>query len=273
MQSIDLSPLHHITVSGPDAKSFLQGQLTCDLMTLEHNKITLGAYCDLKGRMVSLFHLYQHQEHYYLVMPQSLISLTAQTLNRYKLRAKVTISTDQATQTRLGIIAEAAELKPSWQSLAIGDIAVEQEVVIIRHRGDQPRFELIGSPAMLDQYLSTQELDATTPFSQWQLADIHAGQAFLDPSTAGLFLPQEVDLQKLGGVSFNKGCFLGQEVIARLHYRGKLKKVMQSITLDIPGTPGEILYNQQHQKIGQLICQANQDSYTTALCLVDRTSL
>ena len=190
--AFDLSPLSMVVVSGAQAETFLQSQLTCDVTYANHTSSLLSAHCNIKGRMVSLFYLFKQENTFCLLMPGDVVDIAAKALKKYAQFSKDVVITVETELPFVGVIDEPAD------------------IVLGRH----PHYGLKHSD-------NTKAEDA---FDDWQDAMIQNYHAWLTPETLGQLLPHDIELPKLGGVSFKKGCFIGQEIIARMEYLGKLKK-------------------------------------------------
>ncbi len=238
---IDLTDAYtNLVITGPQAETFLQGQVTCDVKAISENNSTLGAYCNLKGRMVSFFRIYRQGDAWHLILPTDLVEIAENALKHYARFSKVTIMREQPC--RIGLI----DPSPSLRSTSSTGGAVKDHTLkTIEHLGN--RVEYIGSAAAIAALQQTL-LPETQPgtLEAWHLAQINAGEAFLTPATSGEFLPHDINLPQLGGVSFTKGCFLGQEIIARMEYLGKLKKQMHQVTLP---TQEKIICSAGHQAL------------------------
>lgn len=227
----DLSHLGLIAVSGEDAESFLQGQFTCDVRELGDNNTRLGGFCNPKGRMLSNFLIYRHDGSYFLQMPLAQIEATLKRLRMYVLRAKVTVDDVSGDYARIGITGScAAEIlknleievpKETWK------LVDTKEVTVINLPGREPRFEVVGRVDQL-KAIWLESTGTATPVNPdfWALQDIRAGIPTVYPENAESFVPQMTNMQLINGVSFTKGCYTGQEVVARMQYLGKLKRRM-----------------------------------------------
>jgi folate-binding protein YgfZ len=240
---VTLAHLGLLRVSGPGAKQLLQGQLTCNLDEISSTESRLGAYCTPQGRMLSLFRIFQYEDDYYLQMPAAIVPDTLAALKKYAAFFKVTLSDGSQQLTRLsysGKTAE-AELLKRFASVpqAVDSGVLTEDVLIIKLPGETPHYELIGTPTALWALANTAESAENT----WKYLNISAGIPDLTASTIGKFLPHELNLPALNGVSFNKGCYTGQEIVARMHYRGQLKKhLFRGRTAGNP-TLGEDIYD------------------------------
>lgn len=236
---IDLQPVYEVVkVSGADAVTFLQGQLTCDISELD-NQVIWGAYCNIKGRVVALFRLFKHHQCCFLIVSQGLANKLIKTLQRYIFRAKVNVV--RADYYCYGLLQCPRTDCPEGQYM--------------------PQHEdyYLALPHQRGLFLTPQQLaDAYDNSNAWQQAAIALNEPQLYPQTCALFLPDELGLDALGAVSLNKGCYVGQEIIARMHYLGKAKKTMRQITHQIKAEPGATLYHDA-QAVGHIITSAATD--------------
>ncbi len=228
----DLSHRALIAVEGEDAFSFLQGQLTCDMNGISAERSRLAAWCSPKGRVLALFRCLRSDSGFLLELPEAQLESTLRRLNMYVLRARVSLESVSDHFAQLGLAGESApavlakRYGPAPQSP--DQVATTGDARIIRLRGDPPRFQFIGAPAEA-QALWESAADMLTPagFATWSLLNILAGV----PEVVGgdEHLPQMINLDVLEGLSFTKGCFVGQEIIARTHHLGRLKRRMYLI--------------------------------------------
>jgi folate-binding protein YgfZ len=225
-------PLTHLGVlefSGADAEAFLQGQLSCDVQGLAQGHATLGAYCTPKGRMLADFYLLRGAEGFSMVLPRSLIEAIQKRLRMFVLRSKVTVVDASETKVLLGA---AGPLAPA---------ALPQPIEI-----PQRRFLAIAQADEIDSVWS--KLSGTlTPVgtAAWEWLDIRSGVPIIVPETQDQLVPQMANLELIGGVSFTKGCYTGQEIVARSQYLGKVKRRMYLAKLEGGSAPrpGEPLFS------------------------------
>ncbi|MGH8713244.1 MAG: YgfZ/GcvT domain-containing protein [Casimicrobiaceae bacterium] len=243
----DLSPWAALQVAGPDATVFLQGQLTDDVAALAPDAAAYGAWCSPKGRMLVNFVIRRSGDAAYeLLLPASLREAIAKRLRMFVLRSRVTVSDDGGATVYLGIGGPGA-------SAAIGAaLAAVPAVHRVVSHGDAtvialpgPRYVVAsgagGAGACWERLAA-----AARPagFAAWRWLTIRAGIPVITPSTADLFVPQAANWDVLGGVSFQKGCYAGQEIVARMQYLGRLKERLALAHLDAgPPQPGERLYS------------------------------
>lgn len=204
-----------IQVSGAQAATFLQGQLSCDVEALADGRSTPGCYCTVKGRMLSLFTLVRRGSEYYLFLPQSMISPTLAQLKKYGVFSKVTIADVSALWRHL-VVSSVAGLPPAWPASSDHHFSATHP-----HYG---YVDVFTSTANGETLLTSLRRHAVllAP-EQWQQQQLRGGECWIYPETTEQFTPQALAFEKTGGVCFTKGCYLGQEIVARLHYLGKAK--------------------------------------------------
>ncbi len=264
----DLSHLGLIAAAGSDNESFLQGQLTCDVRQATPERSLVGAYCSPKGRALASFRLFRRGEDLYLELPRELLESTLERLRKYLLRTKATLA--DASDTRVGIGVAGPNAVARLTEILGGVPAAVNEVVqtaasesagitLIRLPGPTPRFELHGAMREIQPvWEALGPAFAPVGVEPWRLLDILAGIPTIYPETVEAFVPQMLNLQLLEGISFQKGCYTGQEVVARTHYLGKLKRRMYLARVDGPSPPrpGVPLFSPQadaSQSAGRLV--------------------
>ena len=248
-------PLLHrsqILVSGADAELFLQGQLSCDVRKLSGQRAQLCSYNSAKGRMLAVLLAWRTADGYLLETETELIEPLIKRLRMFVLRAKVSIELQPCA-----ILGWLGALPDPWQ-------ADDQDFVVTGLDEMQavgwpapasPRYSLSGPAAAVAQLCdSHQTLAAWGATQQWRAADIAAGLPTVFAGTQDHFVAQMANLDHWGGLAFDKGCYTGQEVIARLHYRGGIKRRMYSGAADITGLqPGADVYaNGESQAVGEV---------------------
>lgn len=214
-----------IIVEGADALTFLQGQCTCDFTKLTNSNTTLGAHCTPKGRMVSSFLAAKTAENQYTLRTHA---HTAQhllnALKKYAVFSKVSLHIEQ-TIACFGLLGHQATAKELVDTLSTNN-ARDQDTPFIHNAIQHTHaYEIWMDAAHLTA--NTQLNDLPTIGRQaWDLMLIRSGIGDVREPTIEELLPQEINLQLTGGVDFKKGCYTGQEIVARMHYRGNLKKHM-----------------------------------------------
>ncbi len=261
----DRSHLGMITAAGADADKFLQGQLTSDLRTLTHANTRLGGYCTPQGRLLAVLRLFRRAETVCLELPRPLLEPVRARLRRYVLRAKVRLEDHSDTVARIGVAGPraAALLQEHLPEVPAGvdDAVTAGGVTVLRLPGPWPRFQLLGEAATLQTlWPPLAEQSVTAGPDPWTWLDVQAGLPVIHDATSEAFVPQMVNLHRVGGLSFDKGCYAGQEVVARTQYLGKLKRHMRLAHLDAAAAPapGDGLYEhgQNGQSVGKVVAAA-----------------
>ncbi|NBQ69719.1 MAG: folate-binding protein [Nitrosomonadaceae bacterium] len=227
----DLSHHSVIRFSGEDAKTFLQNQLSCDIREINPNQAQYGSYCTPKGRILATFLLWQHHDDLLMQLPAGLSAAIQKRLTMYVLRAKVRLTDASNDLIRIGIAGpDAAMLIKDVTGLAYHcdhPLQVAHDGVLSALCLAPQRIELITpveNAPVLWQRLHQQAKPVGADC--WNWLDIESGIPVILPETQEMFLPQMVNLDAIGGVSFKKGCYPGQEIVARTQYLGKLKRRM-----------------------------------------------
>lgn len=247
----DLSHFALVEVTGEDATDFLQGQFSNDVRRVTEEHSQLSSHCTPKGRVLVSFRLFSRDGAYYLRLAQGLLEPALKRLRMYVLRSKVALEDRSDELARFGISGPDAQalLQSALPEVpADVDASVTTDgVTLIRIPGLKPRYEVYGVPARL-QPLWTQLAEKARPVGEdaWQLLDIHAGIPTVLPETTEAFVPQMINLHAIDGVSFRKGCYPGQEVVARMQYLGKLKRRMYRAHVDTEQrpAPGDALFSE-----------------------------
>lgn len=247
---VDLSDLGLIAADGPDAVDFLQGQLTNDVRELSDRHTQLSGYCSPKGRMLANLRLIRLDETYLLQLPRTRLEPILTRLKRFILRSRTRLTDVSDDWVILGIVGPGAarrlaDLCGPLPELGNG-LARFEELALIRIPGAPVRFQLLGPPNRVKaiwQELRGQAEPADTDY--WRLLDIRAGIPTVYTATAELFVPQMANMHLIDGVSFTKGCYTGQEVVARMQYLGRSKRRMYLAKVDseTPPRPGDELFS------------------------------
>jgi folate-binding protein YgfZ len=244
----DLSHRALIAARGADAEKFLQGQLSNDILAVNDARSQLSAYCNPKGRTLALFRIFRRDGLLYLALPEALLEPTLARLRKYILMSKVTLEPDTAL-AQMGYAArDDSPLRPLIDPLPEATDAATRigDITVLRVPGPHSRYEFIGPPAALAG-LWTTLADQATPVGNgaWELLDILGGVPVLHPETVEAFVPQMLNLDLFNGINFKKGCYTGQEIVARTHYLGKLKRRMYRLhcPADEAFPPATPLYN------------------------------
>ncbi|MEI7783513.1 MAG: folate-binding protein [Betaproteobacteria bacterium] len=250
---MDLPHMGVIQVAGADSVSFLQGQLTQDVALMGDDSARLAAYCNAKGRMqVSFIVIKRSAEELLLLCARDSVAPMVKRLSMFVLRAKVKISDATEKFRMIGLCGSAVDaLRPAaapWSRMDIGPAMV----VFLYPGADVSRacwLAPVGSPSP-----SGPEL----PLAYWHWLSVRSGIAMVGPTTFEAFVPQMLNYESVGGVNFKKGCYPGQEVVARSQFRGTIKRRAYLVHADAPLAMGQEVFalNEPEQACGLVAAAA-----------------
>ena len=225
---LSVNQLNAIRLSGEEKVKYLQGQVTCDVSELTSDKLLHGAHCDAKGKALSIFRLITRDDDLLLIQPQASIELSLAELKKFGVFAKVDITTSDD----LDFICLAGEQSQQYIQSKCATLPNEhtpvityQSLTICYLAGTTARYLVTGHSKEISAFIA----DATMPEVAsriWQLMEINEGFPLLSPASVQKYVPQMLNVDKINGISFTKGCYLGQETVARMQYLGKNKKMM-----------------------------------------------
>ncbi|MCG3142891.1 MAG: tRNA-modifying protein YgfZ [Gammaproteobacteria bacterium] len=256
----DLSHLGIIEVDGEDASRFLGGQLTSDVLSLGADRSSLSAWCTPQGRALALFRVLRAGQAYRLLLPAELAEPTVRRMRMYVLRSRVRITDPGDALACMGVsgagaaAALARDLALPQSPEAVSDA---NGLSIVRLPGVSPRLLLLGPPeglAPLWRRLAAAAPPAGAP--AWDFLDITAGLPQVFAATSGKFIPLTLNLELLGGISFGKGCYTGQEIIARMRYRGHLRQRMyigRADAVDVPPPGARLAVEGAEMSAGEVV--------------------
>ncbi|MGR6615497.1 CAF17-like 4Fe-4S cluster assembly/insertion protein YgfZ [Pseudomonas rhodesiae] len=268
-------PLIHegvLAVRGADAAKFLQGQLTCNLNYLSDTQASLGARCTQKGRMQSSFRILLQGDGVLLAMASELLEPQLADLKKYAVFSKSKLTDESAAWSRFGLVNADSALANLGLELPTetDSVARNEHLIAIRVSPDRSELWVPSDRADAVKAQLSETLDQAD-LNEWLLGQIRAGIGQVMPQTRELFIPQMLNLQAVGGVSFKKGCYTGQEIVARMQYLGKLKRRLYRLSLDSaqmpePGTP---LFSPSHSSsIGEVVIAAKADQVIELLAVL-----
>lgn len=214
-----------IKLSGEERVKYLQGQVTADVVSLQPNKALLACHCDFKGKTWSVSYLIDWQDQLLLITHQSVIEKSLAELKKYGVFAKVDIVNDSENwliSAGTGHAVEAEILRIFGHLPETNQEICQSNNGIVMAIQDSPMRYLIIQPSNANAKLKLSE-SADGP-ALWEIEDIKAGIADIRSETSNEFVPQMMNLQHLDAISFTKGCYMGQEVVARTKYLGKNKR-------------------------------------------------
>lgn len=265
-----------IRIAGADARAFLHAQLTSDVLGLKTPRTQYGGYCTPKGRLIATFLLWNLDESVMLQLPQRISEDVRARLSRYVLRLKATLSNATSDYALFGVFGAGAAqpLERLIQTVPPELHAVVEHQGIAATRLGAERYAIVvprehaGSVRYTLSMLAREETDAA-----WARLDVDHGIPVITTATQEEFVPQMVNLDLIGGVSYSKGCYPGQEIVARTHYLGRSKQRMHRVHLNGSGAmaPGDRLYSSAfgvEQASGMIVNAAETESGYEALAVI-----
>lgn len=271
----DLAKQGIIKASGEDAESFLQNQLSNDVHKITETIHQASAWCSPKGRIIVSFQIFKRNDDFYLILSADLLEHVIKKLRMYVMMSKVVIEDVTASLPHFGLAGDQAEAvlikafdnAPSEanQILQIDDYS------ILKLAGNTPRFEIIGHSAKADveARLGTTTLNSDNNY--WNYLNILAGIPHISEASSEAWIPQMVNYIAVGGVDFKKGCYPGQEVVARLNYLGKTKRRMYHLQINTDNLPniGDAIASDSDKAAGKILNAAlNPDGIVEALAIM-----
>ncbi|KKZ15936.1 global regulator [Serratia marcescens] len=219
-----------VTLNGPDAVKYLQGQVTADIDALAADQHVLCAHCDAKGKMWSNLRLFHRGEGFAYLERRSVLDSQLAEIKKYAVFSKVTIAADNDA-VLLGVAGFQAHaaLAGLFATLPSAEhpVVQEGETTLLHFAAPAERFLLVTRPAVAEQLIGKLHDQAElNDSSQWLALEIEAGYPVIDAANSAQLIPQATNLQALEGISFSKGCYTGQEMVARAKFRGANKRAL-----------------------------------------------
>lgn len=260
-----LNYLAVINVTGNDSATFLQGQLSCNIRELDLDHASIGAYCTAKGRVISTLLVVPYAEGFRLLLPADLQATVLKSLQRYVLRAAVKLSSDFIIPCGIQTpLTHLAGMSLPTHSLAI---ACNDSRYYIRLPSGLPRYWLLNNAEdKVDDFRSVGQ-------DVWRFEDMADGIPWFAAGQTEVYTPHMLGLDRLGGISLNKGCYTGQEIIARTHYLGKNKRTL--LAAFAPTTQvisdGQAIIDRSNQQIVGHVLASQMLGQQTRLLMVMNT--
>jgi folate-binding protein YgfZ len=200
---IELIHLAAIRFSDTDAGNFLHGQLSADVLSLENGSSTFACYCEPKGRVLALMLVQKVNDAYLVIMSSTLVTSVIERLKIYRMRSRVKI--ENLEDHAIWGLPESGALERAVNNADAVQIPNCEEKILVTPR------ESANAPGLGSQ-------------KDWKFSELTRGLTWLSQETSGEFLPQMLGFEELGAVNYKKGCYPGQEIVARTHYLGKVKR-------------------------------------------------
>lgn len=232
---IELSDFSAISLSGEEQSKYLQGQVTCDVNNSSEHNLLVGAHCDAKGKVFSVFRLINRSAAHLLIQPKASIDCSLKELQKFGVFAKVTIEAvnDLSFVALVGKQASTL-LQQNFSQVpdSLSPVVQLGSTSLIYLCGEQPRYIIIDTKSVITAFVDTLALP-TYSQAVWDLLEITQGFPILPTSAISQYVPQMLNLQAINGISFTKGCYLGQETVARMQYLGKNKRALFSLQVPL----------------------------------------
>ncbi len=271
-----------LEATGPDAGTFLQGQLTCDLRDVTDGQVRLAALCTPQGRAIATLTAVALEDGFGLSMHTSLLETVQRTLAKYAVFSKVSLAADDPDSpkwARMGIWGNTAAKTLESAGITPPQAAYQRRNLetgwVVRLFGPSPRFELWCRLSAASDWIERLSEHATPASSvEWTLAAVQAGVPELSLPVSEQFVPQMLNFDALNGISYRKGCYTGQEVIARSHYRGQQKRHCYRLRLltDQGAAPlpsaGDRVHDSSDRAVGTLVNAAPSPTGAELLAVV-----
>ncbi len=225
---IELTNFSAISLQGEDQSKYLQGQVTCDVTSSSAESLLLGAHCDAKGKVFSVFRLINRLSAHLLVQPKDSISNSLKELKKFGVFAKVSIE-EVENLNFIALVGEQANIllqqKFSQVPDSLSPVIQVGSSTLVYLAGSVPRYIIIDENKATKALMTALALPV---YSQevWDLLEITHGFPILPADNNASYVPQMLNLQAINGISFTKGCYLGQETVARMQYLGKNKRAL-----------------------------------------------
>lgn len=237
---VDLSHYEFVSISGQDRHKFLQGQVSCDMTQLSAGQSLRGALCNLKGRVIADFRVVEHNDDILLQTQTGMATVIEEVLKKYAVFSKVEIQIPTVKPVCKGIVATACQdqLASVFTALpkAADQVRIHQGVLLIRSPGTLPCFELWdlgGDSEQINKLCAAPQAELST----WLSQVMRAGEIHVTPDLSEHYTPQLLNYDISGVINFKKGCYTGQEVVARMFYRAEAKKRLYLYSSNIPLDP------------------------------------
>lgn len=255
-----------ISVTGPDRVTFLQGQLTCDVTQLKPGQQSVAAQCNPQGKVWSVFRVIVLEDRILLTQPSSVTEVQLPELKKYAAFSNVEIQKETEYQAfGLAGCKSAEYIEEQVDKAATHDASrlLESGTVLIKQPYPSLRYLAIMKNAVAEELLTDlKDRAAVFDDSLWNAMNIASGIGFIEAETASQFIPQMLNLQAFDAISFSKGCYMGQETVARAKYRGANKRALFILTGRSPACPKpgnniEMALESNWKRIGTVIsaCQ------------------
>lgn len=273
---ITLQDLATVQISGEDASTYLQGQVTIDVAHHSAEKLRLGCHCDFKGKTWNIFYLLGQHPEFLMVSHHEALEKSVAELKKYGVFSKVTIDDNQQNWQILGGTGQATEsaIQQFFGGLPndVNSVIYNEQGYCARLSGTTKRYLIVVRKGNNSAFATNDE-HAQALLEKWNSWDIQAGIANIQVNTSNEFVPQMMNMQALQAIDFDKGCYMGQEVVARTKYLGKNKRAAFVLKSHTPseiksGDILEVKLGENWRRGGTVLRSAQTDNETWVLAVV-----
>jgi len=276
---IALKKMSAIALKGEEQSKYLQGQVTCDVNTANENNLLVGAHCNAKGKVFSVFRLINRNNAHLLIQPTASLNHSFTELKKFAVFAHVEITQANELSFFALVGKKAGEhIQAIFKKTPdnITPVVISGTTTLVYLAGKQPRYLLIDESQTLETLMIQFDLPAYSSVV-WDLLEITEGFPQLSNTSCIEYVPQMLNLQAFDGISFTKGCYLGQETVARMQYLGKNKRSLFSLAGNAsqPISAGDVIERQlgdNWRKVGDILTSYQADngkSYCQAVLASD----
>jgi len=260
----DLNNFDLLAVTGDEAAKFLQGQLTCDINKVSPVQSVRGAYCDINGRVIADMRVLACGSAYLLLTSRGMGFALKKILEKYIVFSKASIKIETSAWERFGVYG--SDASKTMQSLfgtvpeKADAVLSREDCLVIRLPDAQARFEIlvgVDNDEIRDQL---EDQGITDDLEEWELADIRQGIVHITANTQDTYTPQLLNYDLTGVIDFKKGCFPGQEIVARMHYRAPAKKRLYRATVKGVRAGSDSMIMAGNEGVGEIISVAMAES-------------
>lgn len=262
-----------IKISGLEVENFLQGQLTCDVNTVSEGQASLASLCNHQGRVQAVFLLFKKNNDFYALLPSSISEHFINHLNKFAVFSKTLLMDVTASYSLIAFLGDEVEILiesyfPNLPSQAY-QVITEND------------FTLCKLPGVTSCYLAWGPVEQENRFVNlasenllWQVTSILSAWPFIDDQTMSAVTPHMLNLHNLNAISFNKGCYVGQEIVARTHYLGKAKRQLYLLTFEnnSPINSGDLV-TVASQEVGIIINSVTYKASNFALAVIQEDAV
>lgn len=277
---VKLKKLSCIELSGPQAQEYLQGQVTIDVTKMDNDSARFGAHCDFKGKAWSIFTAFLNQDTYHLLVERAALDKSMSELKKYGVFSKVEINQSENDDFIFGVCGPAniAALTGLFENLTSDHLSVlsNEYGSAICINVSKPRYILALNSKGATQLNECFDNAAFSPEDKWDALDILDALPSITEETSNEFVPQMLNLQALSGIDFDKGCYMGQETVARTKFLGRNKRATYVLSAEIIDTslqfsPGMALEKQagdNWRSGGTVLKSATVDQHCVVLAVL-----